>query len=102
MTDGLLLGLAAAISFGSSDSLAAIMARRVGTLRAAAGALLASLVSLAVLLGVLHPPAAGWRDWLLPVLSLGVVAGAGYLALVNALRLGPVSAVSPLTATGGA
>ena len=102
MTDGLLLGLAAAVSFGSSDALAAIMARRVGTLRAAAGALLASLVSLAAMLGVLQPPAPASREWLPPVLALGALAGVGYLALVNALRLGPVSAVSPLTATGGA
>jgi drug/metabolite transporter (DMT)-like permease len=47
--DGLMLGLAAALGWGLADTVATVASRRIGSLRAAAGMLLTSVVVLALL-----------------------------------------------------
>lgn len=101
MNAGMLLALAAAVSFGCSDTLAALVSRRLGALRTGAMVLSVSLVAL-LAYGALNPPSIpGDVEWLARVFGLGCLTGIAYLSLVNALRLGPVVVVSPLGATVG-
>lgn len=102
MTVGLLCGLLAALSWGLTDILAAVTARRVGTLRATAGGLLISLLGLlayAAVAGLAFP--ADPMRWL-PIGLLGVSASIAYLTFWQALRLGPIAVVSPIGASFGA
>lgn len=102
MSEGLLFAVAAAIAFGASDTFATLVSRRLGAIPAAAGILAVSFASLVVITLLMRPTfPAGW-SWAPPVLLLGGLSGVAYLSLVNALRLGPVSVVAPLTASSGA
>lgn len=99
--EGLLLGLAAALGWGLADTVATAASRRVGSLRAAAGMQLTSVVVLAILMlgtGTALPdePAAAALS-----LACGVVAAVAYLAFFTALRHGPISVVSPVVSTYG-
>jgi len=102
VNEGILFGLAAAIGFGASDTFAALVARRIGAIPAAVGSLLISLASLILVAVLLRPEIPADGQWIGPVLVLGAVTGVAYLCLVNALRLGPLSVISPLGASGGA
>lgn len=102
MNEGLLFAIASAISFGASDSFAALVSRRLGAIQAATGILLVSLLSLVAVTALLRPAFPADWSWALPVVLLGGLTGIAYLSLVNALRLGPVSVVAPLTASTGA
>ncbi len=102
MNEGLLFAIASAISFGASDSFAALVSRRLGAIQAATGILLVSLLSLVLVGGLLRPQFPADWSWAPPVALLGGITGVAYLSLVNALRLGPVSVVAPLTASTGA
>lgn len=102
MNEGLLFAVAAAIAFGVSDTFATLVSRRLGTIPAAAGILGVSFVSLIVITLVMRPAFPAAWSWAPPVLLLGGLSGMAYLSLVNALRLGPVSVVAPLTASTGA
>ncbi len=99
--DGLLLGLTAALAWGLADTVSTVASRHVGSLRAAAGAQLTSVVVLATLLVGTATPLPG--DPALVALSLGcgVVAAVAYLAFFTALRHGPISVVSPVVSTYG-
>lgn len=99
--DGLLLGLTAALGWGLADTMATVASRRIGSLRAAAGMLLTSVVALGLLTmltgtALPHDPA-------IVALSLacGMVAAVAYLAFFTALRHGPISVVSPVVSTYG-
>jgi drug/metabolite transporter (DMT)-like permease len=102
VTEGLLFAVASALSFGVSDMFAALVSRRLGAIAAAAGILLVSFLSLVVVAVLTRPTFPDGWSWAVPVALLGVLTGFAYLSLVNALRLGPVSVVGPLGATGGA
>lgn len=102
MNEGLLFGLAAAVSFGTSDTFAALTSRRIGALRAATGTLGVSLVALIALAFAMRPALPADPAWAPPVVALGGIVGVAYLCLVNALRLGPIAVVSPVFAATGA
>ena len=102
MNEGIVLGLLAALSFGTSDTFATLTSRRIGAIRTATGTLLVSLVSLVVVALLLRPRIPPDTGWIVPVFALGSLVGFAYLCLVNALRLGPISVVSPVFAGTGA
>jgi drug/metabolite transporter (DMT)-like permease len=83
-----------------TDSLAAITARRLGTLLTVSLSLLVSVGVLAA--GLLVTSA--WPSVVraLPVVGIGVIAAIANVSLWQALRYGPVSVVSPIAATVGA
>jgi drug/metabolite transporter (DMT)-like permease len=98
---GLALGLVAALCWGSTDVSAAIAGRRLGSLRVAAIVQVTSLVVLLVLCairgsGLPTDPA----DLAVAAVS-GVVAAGAYLSFFTALRIGPLSVVSPVVAAYG-
>lgn len=101
MSAGLLLGLGAALCWGLTDVAGALAGRRVGSLRALA---FAQLLSLAVL-GALIVGAPGLARWDLSVLPfalvLGVASAVAYLSFFTALRIGPITVVSPVVAAYG-
>jgi drug/metabolite transporter (DMT)-like permease len=103
MPIGLGLGLFAALMWGAVDVTAALSTRMVGSLRVLVGS---QLVTLAVLLALaaLDPALLGPTalEGVLAGLPLGLLASATYLAYFTALRIGPVSIVSPvIVAYGG-
>jgi drug/metabolite transporter (DMT)-like permease len=98
---GLSLGLIAALCWGSTDVSAAIAGRRLGSLRVAA---LVQLSSLALIL-VLCAIRGSWfptrlEDILISTVT-GVVAAGAYLSFFTALRIGPLSVVSPVVSAYG-
>jgi drug/metabolite transporter (DMT)-like permease len=98
---GLELGLIAALCWGSTDVSAAIAGRRLGSLRVAA---IVQATSLAAIL-VLCLLRASWfptrlEDIVIATLT-GIVAAGAYLSFFTALRIGPLSVVSPVVAAYG-
>ena len=102
MTDGLALSIGAAVALGVSSVIAAVASRRVGT-RVATGATLVlalvPLLALALVQGVSLPPPA--QPTLLLV-GAGTLVAFAYLAMIESLRLGPVSVTSRIGSAGGA
>jgi drug/metabolite transporter (DMT)-like permease len=99
---GLVFGLLAAASWGIVDIAGALAVRRIGSLRVQVGTLavgVASFVAVTLLSPDLLEP--GWVEGLLVGLPLGAFAAAGYLTYMTALRLGPISVVSPVTVCYG-
>jgi drug/metabolite transporter (DMT)-like permease len=100
---GILLGLATALSWGSSDFLARFAARRTGTLRTtfymqATGFLLLSLfLSYWGAWGHLFD-GSGWRPWAWGVLAGGMNA-CSTLALYRSFEIGKLSVVAPISAS---
>jgi len=104
MSIGLVLGLFASLAWGVVDVAAAVTTRRVGSLRVLVGS---QVVSIVVLVGLVlaRPDLLGTAPAaaILAGLPLGLLAAFAYLAYFTALRLGPVSIVSPvIVAYGGA
>jgi drug/metabolite transporter (DMT)-like permease len=101
MTEGLLLGLSAAVCWGLTDVTAALAGRRFGSLPTLA---IAQLISLVVLLGLglvilgrvpVAPEVA-------PQAALfGALLAVGYVTMFAGLAIGPVSVVSPAVAAFG-
>jgi drug/metabolite transporter (DMT)-like permease len=103
MSAGLLLGLFATLAWGCVDVVAAIAGRRVGSMRVLVGSQLASVAGLALIIA--SDPSRLGADAVAGILAglpLGVVAMVAYLAYFTALRIGPISIVSPvIVAYGG-
>jgi len=98
---GLEHGLIAALCWGSTDVAGTIAGRRLGSLRVVAVAQLTSVivaVALAVSRGVGLP--SDPRAFVLAAL-FGAVAALAYLSFFTALRIGPLSVVSPVVAAYG-
>jgi drug/metabolite transporter (DMT)-like permease len=96
---GIALGLASSLSFGISDFLAGITARRVGTL----AVLLFSMVvyfALAVLWIVLSGTGAPTASQVGYASAAGVGVGIGLAAFYQGLAVGTMSIVAPIAATG--
>jgi drug/metabolite transporter (DMT)-like permease len=98
---GLDYGLIAALCWGSTDVMATIGGRRLGSLRVIAIAQLASLAIaglVAIVMGSGLP-----ADPIVLVASalMGVVAAGAYLSFFTALRIGPLAVVSPVVAAYG-
>ncbi len=101
MSIGLELGLVAALCWGSTDVAAAIAGRRLGSLRVAAIVQVTTLATLVVLClirgsGLPSDPA----DLAVSAVT-GIVAAGAYLSFFTALRIGPLSVVSPVVAAYG-
>jgi len=102
MVSGLAYGLFTAVMWGLTDVIAALTARRLGSLPTL------SLVGLASLVGIWAFAIAtlgglSFASQVAPAAALvGVVSAAGYMAFYTALRLGPIAVVSPVASTYGA
>jgi drug/metabolite transporter (DMT)-like permease len=102
MVDGLAYGLFAAVTWGLTDITAALTTRRLGSL------LTLGLVGLASLAGLSAYALAttGGLPFSSPVAAravvLGVLSAGAYMSFFTALRLGPISVVSPVGSTYGA
>ena len=98
---GLLFGLGAAVLWGFTDVCATLAGRRVGSLRVlAVSQVVAATVALllALTLGIQFP--SDPRVSLAAVL-VGLAGTGAYLSFFTALRIGPLSVVSPITAAYG-
>jgi drug/metabolite transporter (DMT)-like permease len=101
MPIGLDYGLLAALAWGSTDVLATIGGRRLGSLRVTA---IAELTSLAIvtLLAVLRGEGLPRDPGIIAAAAiLGVVGAGAYLSFFTALRIGPIAVVSPVVAAYG-
>ena len=98
---GLDYGLIAALCWGSSDVLGAIGGRRLGSLPVVAIAQAASLLVIVVLAIAQGSGLPSDPGVLALSLFFGVVAAGAYLSFFTALRIGPLSVVSPVVAAYG-
>lgn len=104
MSTGLLLGLFSSLTWGIVDITGALAGRRVGSTAVLAGAQLVSVATIALIVladpSRLGPQAA---TGFLAGIPVGVGAAFAYLSYFTALRIGPLSVVSPvILAYGGA
>ena len=98
---GILLALAAAVLYGSSDFGGGLASRRLGSLRVSVtGSAVAAMAAWATLILVggpgPSPRAVAWG------LASGLAGGAGTLVLYRGLARGQMSVVGPLSAVGAA
>lgn len=101
MSIGLSLGLIAALCWGSTDVSAAFAGRRLGSLRVAAIVQVTSLALIVVLCAIRGSwLPARFEDVLISIV-MGVVAAGAYLSFFTALRIGPLSVVSPVVSAYG-
>jgi drug/metabolite transporter (DMT)-like permease len=98
---GLELGLIAALCWGSTDVSAAIAGRRLGSLRVAAIVQVTSLATILVLCLIRSSWFPTRLEDILIASVTGVVAAGAYLSFFTALRIGPLSVVSPVVAAYG-
>jgi drug/metabolite transporter (DMT)-like permease len=98
---GILLALAAAVLYGSSDFGGGLASRRLGSLRVAVvGSAAATVLAWATLILVGGPgPSLRAVAW---GLASGLAGGAGTLVLYRGLARGQMSVVGPLSAVGAA
>lgn len=98
---GIVLGLAAALLYGSSDFAGGVAARRLGSLRVTVvGAAVATALAWAVLFASNGPgPSVHAVAW---GLASGLAGGAGTLVLYRGLARGQMSVVGPVSAVGAA
>ena len=98
---GILLALAAALLYGSSDFGGGLASRRLGSLRVAVvGSAAATMLAWATLILVGGPgPSLRAVAW---GLASGLAGGAGTLVLYRGLARGQMSVVGPLSAVGAA
>jgi drug/metabolite transporter (DMT)-like permease len=101
MIMGIVLGLAAALLYGSSDFAGGVAARRLGPLRVTVvGAAVATALAWAVLFASNGPgPSVHAVAW---GLASGLAGGAGTLVLYRGLARGQMSVVGPVSAVGAA
>lgn len=95
---GVLYGLGAAVGWGLSDFMVALVARRVGSFTTVVCAQVASFVALTILLasGAVHLPP--WHVGLLALPAIGLVGALSYAAFYRALQLGPIALATPIVA----
>ena len=101
MSIGLELGLIAALCWGSTDVSAAIAGRRLGSLRVTAIVQVTSLLAILALCVVRDSWFPTRIEDILIALVTGIVAAGAYLSFFTALRIGPLSVVSPVVAAYG-
>jgi drug/metabolite transporter (DMT)-like permease len=100
--EGLLLALAGAVALGCVDLSAALVSRRLGTgltILALMATSVVVLLPIALLNGgfpILDGPT------VVTFVAFGAVCAMAYLTLIQALRLGPISVVGPITSSTGA
>ena len=101
MSIGLELGLIAALCWGSTDVSAAIAGRRLGSLRVTAIVQLTSLLAIVALCLIRSSWFPTRIEDVVVAAVTGVVAAGAYLSFFTALRIGPLSVVSPVVAAYG-
>lgn len=101
MLTGILYGLGAAVGFGMTDVMTALGSRRFGSLLFVAVSQTMSL-GLLVLAGLLIHGGIPLDTRVFPTaFALGTLSGLSYLAFATALRLGPITVVSPVVSAYG-
>ena len=98
---GVLLGLTAALVWGTTDVVATLASRRVGSLAATAGTVLVSMVTLALLVLVTGTRLPEDPSVTVTALASGAISALAYLAFFTALRHGPITVVSPVVSLYG-
>jgi drug/metabolite transporter (DMT)-like permease len=98
---GLELGLIAALCWGSTDVSAAIAGRRLGSLRVAALVQVTSLIAILAISVARGSGLPAKPEDLVVAIVTGIVAAGAYLSFFTALRIGPLSVVSPVVAAYG-
>jgi drug/metabolite transporter (DMT)-like permease len=101
MPPGLLFGLGAALMWGLTDVCAAIAGQRLGSLRVLAASQLAGVCVLAVVAVALGEGLPTDPRAILAGILVGLAGAGAYLSFFTALRIGPLSVVSPITAAYG-
>jgi transporter family protein len=104
MSTGLLLGLGAALAWGLTDVAGTYGGRRIGSLRALAGAQatgVVALIALVMVVGGLDRVASMSVADLVLCALMGLAAMGAYLSFFTALRMGPLAVVSPTVAAYG-
>ena len=101
MSIGLELGLIAALCWGLTDVSAAVAGRRLGSLRVAAIVQATSLVAIVVICLIRGSWFPTRLDDIVVSAVTGIVAAGAYLSFFTALRIGPLSVVSPVVAAYG-
>ena len=92
----MIFGLGAALGWGISDLLAAIVARRIGSAALAVGAQIVGLLGYAFLIVVTQPSLDVPRVDVVAMLGAGLAGGIAYLSLYRGLEIGPIALVSPI------
>jgi drug/metabolite transporter (DMT)-like permease len=97
-----LLGLVAAICWGSADILGAVVSRRIGSFASVVIGQTAGFGAVALVVLLSDPPMPEPRAVLLWLPISGIAVAVAYLAFYRGLQLGPVALVSPIGAGYGA
>ena len=98
---GLTLGLLATLAWGMTDILGSAVSRRIGSVATSAAAQLTS-VGIVLVLFVATGTGLPREPWVVgAALACGLLSGVVYLAYFAALRLGPLSVVSPVMSVYG-
>src|SRR5215471_12545610 len=103
MPSGVLLGMATAVSWGSSDFFARFATRTVGTTRALLGMQSWGVLFVTILLLFSHDwrhlfDGAGWQAWAWGVLA-GIINTGAMFALYRSFELGKMAVVAPISAS---
>ena len=102
MLTGVIFGFVTAVTLGINRLLTAVVARRFGVLRSAAVTLTVALLVMVVWAILIDVPIEMTTDHLILLTFLGTCVGASFLGSYMALRLGPISVVTPIGSLGTA
>ena len=102
MLTGIVFGFITAVTLGINQLLTAVVARRFGVLRSTTATLSLALLVMVAWALLIDVPFEITTDQLVLLALLGSCAGGAFLCGYMALRLGPISVVSPVGALSGA
>ena len=102
MVTGVVFGLITAVTLGVNNLLTAVVVRRFGVLRSTTITLSIAFVVMIAWALAIGVPLAINKDQMIFLGWLGAAAGGSFLGSYMALRLGPISVVSPISALSGA
>ncbi|MXX44911.1 MAG: EamA family transporter [Acidimicrobiia bacterium] len=102
MLTGVMFGFVTAVTLGINRLLTAVVARRFGVLRSAAVTLTVALLVMVAWALLIDVPIEMTTDHLILLTFLGTCVGASFLGSYMALRLGPISVVTPIGSLGTA
>jgi len=99
---GVIFGFVTAVTLGINRLLTAVVARRFGVVRSAAVTLTVALLLMVAWAILIDVPIEMTTDHLILLTFLGTCVGASFLGSYMALRLGPISVVTPIGSLGTA
>ena len=102
MTTGIIFGFITAVTLGINRLLTAVVARRFGVLRSANATLTLALLVMVAWAVIIDVPLYITGEHILLLSFLGTCVGASFLGSYMALRLGPISVVTPIGSLGTA